>query len=57
MRRLRNGPLVAATAMPVLFANLGSTLVGESSLDWYAKLVKPWILVPLWAFYLVGLLY
>ena len=57
MRRLRKGPLVAATALPVLFAIFGTFLVGGSSLDWYAGLVKPWFLVPLWAFYLVGLVY
>ena len=57
MRRLRKGPLVAATVTPVLFAIFGTFLVGGSSLDWYAGLVKPWFLVPLWAFYLVGLVY
>ena len=57
MRRLRKGPLVAAVAMPVLFAIFGAALVGGSGLDWYAGLAKPWFLVPLWAFYLVGLAY
>ena len=28
-----------------------------SGLDWYVGLAKPWFLVPLWAFYLVGLAY
>jgi benzodiazapine receptor len=57
MRRLRQGPLVAATATPVLFAIFGAALVGGSGLDWYAGLAKPWFLVPLWAFYLVGIAY
>jgi translocator protein len=57
MRRLRKGPLVTATAMPVLFVIFGTALVGGSGLDWYAELAKPWLLVPLWAFYLVGILY
>jgi benzodiazapine receptor len=58
VRRLRKkGPLVAATATPVLFAIFGAALVGGSGLDWYAGLAKPWFLVPLWAFYLVGLAY
>ncbi len=57
MRWSRKGPLVAATTMPVLFAIFGAALVGGSDLDWYAGLVKPWFLVPLWVFYLVGLLY
>jgi benzodiazapine receptor len=57
MHRLRKGSLVVATAMPMLFAIFGSALVGGSGLDWYAKLAKPWFLVPLWVFYLVGILY
>jgi benzodiazapine receptor len=57
VRRLRKGPLFAATATPVLFAMFGGALVGGSGLDWYAGLAKPWFLVPLWAFYLVGLAY
>ena len=57
MRRLRKGPLGIAIATPVLFAVFGSALVGGSGLDWYAGLAKPWFLVPLWAFFLVGLAY
>jgi len=49
--------LVAATATPVLFAIFGTALVGGSGLDWYAGLAKPWFLVPLWVFLLVGFLY
>ncbi len=41
----------------MLFALLGGALVGGSGVAWFAELVKPWFLVPLWAFYLVGLLY
>ena len=56
-RRLRKGPLFTAMAIPVLFALLGGALVGGSGVAWFAELVKPWFLVPLWAFYLVGLVY
>src|SRR3712207_6570290 len=57
VRRLRKGPLIVAATTPVLFAIFGAALVGGSGLDWYAGLTKPWFLVPLWAFYLVGLAY
>jgi benzodiazapine receptor len=57
MRRLTKGPLFVAVAIPVLFALLGGALAGGSGVAWFAELVKPWFLVPLWAFYLVGLVY
>ena len=57
MRRPRKGALVAATATPVLFAIFGTALVGGSGLGWFAGLIKPWFLVPLWVFFLVGSLY
>ena len=57
MRGLRKGPLLAAVALPVLFAVFGTALVGGSGLDWYAGLDKPPFLVPLRVFYLVGFLY
>ena len=57
MRGLRKGPLLAAVALPVLFAVIGTALVGGSGLEWYARLAKPWFLVPLRVFYLVGALY
>ena len=57
MRGLRKGPLLAAIALPVLFAAFGAVLVGGSGLDWYAGLDKPRFLVPLRVFYLVGFLY
>ena len=56
-RRLRKGPLFVAVAIPVLFALLGGALVGGSGVAWFAELVKPRFLVPLWVFYLVGLVY
>ena len=49
--------MLAAVALPVLFAVFGTALVGGSGLDWYAGLAKPWFLVPLRVFYLVGSLY
>ena len=57
MRRFKKGPLVMAIAIPVLLAVLGGALVGDSGLGWYAELAKPWFLVPLWVFYVVGLAY
>jgi tryptophan-rich sensory protein len=49
--------LLAAIAMCVLFALFGNALIGESSGNWYAQLDKPWFLVPLWAFSIVGAVY
>jgi translocator protein len=57
VRGLRKGPLLAAIALPVLFAAFGTALVGASGLGWYAGLDKPRFLVPLRVFYLVGFLY
>jgi benzodiazapine receptor len=57
VRGLKKGPLLAAVALPVLFAVFGSVLVGGSGLEWYGELKKPWFLVPLGIFYLVGALY
>ena len=57
MRSLRIGPLLVAITMCVLFALFGGALVGESLGTWYAALEKPWFLVPLWVFYIVGFVY
>jgi translocator protein len=57
VRELRKWPLLAAVALPVLFAVFGTALVGDSGLEWYEELEKPWFLVPLVIFYLVGALY
>ncbi len=57
MRSLRIGPLLVAIAICVLFALFGAALVGESLGTWYAGLEKPWFLVPLWVFYIVGFVY
>jgi benzodiazapine receptor len=57
VRGLRKGPLLAAIALPVLFAAFGTALVGGSGLDWYTELDKPRFLVPLRVFYLVGFFY
>jgi benzodiazapine receptor len=54
---LRIGPLLMAIATCVLFALLGNALIGESLGTWYAELDKPWFLVPLWVFYIVGTVY
>ena len=57
MHGLRKGPLLAAVALPVLFAVFGAALVGGSGLEWYEGLAKPRFPVPLRIFYLVGALY
>ncbi len=57
MRRLRKSPQFVAVAACGLFAVFGGTLAGESIGSWYAGLEKPWFLVPLRVFYLVGVLY
>ncbi len=57
MRSLRIGPLVVAIAICVLFALFGGVLVGESLGNWYEALDKPWFLIPLWVFYIVGAVY
>src|SRR5215217_7774285 len=57
VRGLRKGPLLAAVALPVLFAVFGTILVGGSGLEWYEGLEKPGFVVPLGIFYLVGALY
>src|SRR5829696_5951442 len=57
VRGLRKGPLLAAVALPVLFAVFGTILVGGSGLEWYEQLKMPWFVVPLGIFYLVGALY
>jgi translocator protein len=57
VRGLKKGPLLAAVALPVLFAVFGTILVGGSGLEWYEQLKKPGFVVPLGIFYLVGALY
>jgi benzodiazapine receptor len=57
VRSLRIGPLLVAIAICVLFALFGNALIGESLSNWYAELDKPWFLVPLWVFYIVGAVY
>lgn len=57
MKGLKRGPLFVAVAACALFALFGGVLVGEGLGAWYEALEKPWFLVPLWAFYAVGVLY
>jgi translocator protein len=57
VRGLKKGPLLAAVALPVLFAVFGTILVGGSGLEWYEQLKEPGFVVPLGIFYLVGALY
>ena len=49
--------MLASIAICVLFALFGGALVGESLGTWYAGLEKPWFLLPLWIFYIVGFVY
>jgi translocator protein len=57
VRSLRIAPLLVAIAICVLFALFGTALIGESLGAWYDTLDKPWFLIPLWAFGVVGALY
>jgi len=57
VRSLRMGPLLVAIAICVLFTLFGNALIGESLGTWYETLDKPWFLIPLWAFYIVGAVY
>ena len=57
MRSLRIGPLLMAVTVCVLFALFGTALIGESLGNWYRALDKPWFLIPLWAFGIVGAIY
>jgi tryptophan-rich sensory protein len=57
VRSLRIGPLLVAVAVCVLFALFGTALIGESLGNWYGALDKPWFLIPLWAFGIVGAIY
>jgi translocator protein len=55
--RVEKWPLAASVAASVSFAAFGGLLVGDSLGGWYDTLEKPWFLVPLWFFYIVGGLY
>ena len=57
VRSLRIGPLLVAIAICVLFTLFGNALIGESLGTWYGTSDKPWFLIPLWAFYIVGAVY
>jgi benzodiazapine receptor len=57
VRSVKIGPLLVAIAICVLFTLFGNALIGESLGTWYDKLDKPWFLIPLWAFYIVGAIY
>jgi tryptophan-rich sensory protein len=57
MRQLRQHPLVTAIVTCLATAVLGTLLVGDGLETWYPNLEKPAFLIPLWAFYIVGVLY
>ncbi len=41
----------------LLFSIGGNLFVGDALTTWYADLEKPWYLVPLWFFIIIGVLY
>jgi benzodiazapine receptor len=47
-------PLVVAVAVCLAAAVLGNVWVGDALKTWYPGLVKPRLLIPLWAFIVVG---
>lgn len=57
MRQLRQHPLATAIVTCLATIALGTLLVGDGLETWYPTLEKPKFLIPLWAFYLVGVLY
>jgi tryptophan-rich sensory protein len=57
VRSLRIRALLVSVTTCVLFALFGAALVGGSLGTWYGALDKPWFLVPLWVFYIVGAVY
>jgi translocator protein len=57
VRSPRIRALLVSVTTCVLFALFGAALVGESLGSWYGALDKPWFLVPLWVFYIVGAVY
>jgi translocator protein len=57
VRSARIRALLVSVTTCVLFALFGAALVGGSLGTWYGALDKPWFLVPLWVFYIVGAVY
>lgn len=55
--RQRRRALWISAGSCLFFAVAGNLLVGEPLSNWYAALQKPWFLIPIWLFVLVGLLY
>jgi len=50
-------PLATSVLTCLVMVLLGTVLAGDGLETWYADLEKPAFLVPLWGFYLVGVLY
>lgn len=50
-------PLLISVSVVAAFAVLGNAFLGDALTVWYAQLDKPWYLVPLWFFIIVGILY
>lgn len=49
--------LLLSIFIVVTLAFFGNVLVGDALTVWYSKLIKPWYLVPLWFFIIIGILY
>ncbi|NBI29880.1 TspO/MBR family protein [Chengkuizengella marina] len=49
--------LLLSISIVFTLAILGNIFVGDALTVWYAQLNKPWYLVPLWFFIIVGILY
>ncbi|ELK46875.1 tryptophan-rich sensory protein, partial [Halobacillus sp. BAB-2008] len=50
-------PILISISVVIFFAVVGNIFVGDALTVWYANLNKPWYLVPLWIFIVVGVLY
>jgi tryptophan-rich sensory protein len=57
VRSPRLRALLVSVTTCVLFALFGAALADASLGTWYGALDKPWFLVPLWVFYIVGAVY
>ena len=41
----------------LVIAILGNIFIGDALTSWYLSLTKPWFLVPLWFFIVIGIIY
>jgi tryptophan-rich sensory protein len=57
VERMHKHPVITSVLTCLAMAVLGTVLAGDGLETWYADLEKPAFLVPLWGFYVVGVLY